>query len=229
MNAVITAKRTVTTGAFASGTILYSWKQQVPALLAGGYEDPLSFRQGTVTSDTVWESPAVEINNASVDVGTNVWLRQRGYVLGVMTYEFNYTPPAASIGYRANPSTFSYSSLIHSSQVITVPRGNYLILAQLALNFSGGAGSAYFSVNVSNNGVTSSTRTLVAAPMRIDGVSGAFVAGTLNQIIVAGELDDDGSTPTVDIRVYSGTYSGVGPTWAANSLTAIPLASVVNA
>jgi hypothetical protein len=96
LNAVITAKRTVTTGAFASGTILYSWKQQVPALLTGAFEDPVNYRSGTVTSDTVWESPAVEINNADVDVGTNVVLSQHGYVLGVMTYEFSYTPPSAA-------------------------------------------------------------------------------------------------------------------------------------
>lgn len=87
MNAVITSVRLATTGPF-SGSYLYGWKQQVPKLLADGYEDPASFRSGSVTSDTVFESPAFEINNKSVLVGTNVELKQRGYVQDQLCFEF---------------------------------------------------------------------------------------------------------------------------------------------
>ena len=133
-------------------------------------------------------------------------------------------------GYRYGLNTpFATGSLTAASQVMTVPRGNYLVTACVSPHFSGGAASVFFGINMCNEGDTPVSPKLPISPVRVDGASGAYLSVTLHQLIAAGELDDDGSTPNVDIKVYRGTYSGTPPIFDTTQLTAIPVAAVIDA
>lgn len=156
--AEITTVRACSTGVF-TGKSLYGWKQKIRNLLTGAYEDPLAGRTGTVTSDTVWEAPALEMNNNPATVGTIVVLRPAGYVLGVLTYEFAYSAPGGVTVDSAVLATYysitSTSMADTGLQIVLPSAGTYILTASvgvcaIASAFVGGGVAGYVLAELRN-------------------------------------------------------------------------------
>lgn len=101
----IVAEITAQTG---SAPYVYSWKEKVIDPGTGGYVDADPGRTGSTT-----DSPAYEINDADVDVGTLVFLRVKGASEGTLEYEFSHTAAAAggSLTVEEADGSPSYSSI----------------------------------------------------------------------------------------------------------------------
>lgn len=74
----------ITSKSNSTGRWRYAWKEVIAALATGADEFPLPFRDGSLTVN-----PLVEINDREVATDTIVWVRERGFVLSQMWFEFD--------------------------------------------------------------------------------------------------------------------------------------------
>lgn len=89
----------ITDRALTGGVWLYSWREQTFDGATGALGDANPRREGTATV-----SPALETNNARVDAGAFVFMRQKGVVKGQIYYEFDYGPGGAATDADGNPT-----------------------------------------------------------------------------------------------------------------------------
>lgn len=104
--AKLTGKATV------AGVNYYAWTEQTIDTDTGLPTDANPAREGTTTS-----SPAIEVNNADLDVTADlyVFIRQKGFFGGAICYEFEYARQYADILARVD----SVSGLVHTCRRLT--------------------------------------------------------------------------------------------------------------
>lgn len=219
-------RATITDKDDASGRWLYAWEQVAADYTSGDDIDPGAKRTGALDN-----SPAVEINDAEVDVGTVVHLRERGYVGGQMWYEFSHpagggaTDPTFYSYVSASPASVSTTGMTRSTVIYEVPRAHYWVTAVVTIAFSGGAGSAVLYLGRCNHGAAPNPVKVQVNASRSDGTSGQFIVVTLSQQMRTGDWDDDGSTGTVDLSVYIKNTVGSGTVISGvQQLTALKIA-----
>lgn len=119
------------------------------------------------------------------------------------------------------------SSQTASTQVLTVPRGEYLFIAQLNVNFAGTDAITKWGIGACDAAATPpSSPKLPTARARQDGKAGDFEIVTLAQIFFPGDLDDTGATANIDVRVYKEQTSGSGTIFDVEQFLAIRLDGV---
>ncbi len=117
------------------GTWYYGWAEVEANYVTGADQTPLAFARGTLLIN-----PAVEVNNNEVDVGTIVYVRQRGYVAGQLWFEFEYTPKGGALpivqAMLASDYLLTFSSAWETlpDMLIDVPTtGRYIVSAQVSV------------------------------------------------------------------------------------------------
>lgn len=100
--AKLTAKTSV------AGVWNYDWTEQTFDRATGQHSDANPGRSGSYSGGSPY-SPAIELNNTSIDVTSPVyvWMRQKGIVNGQTYYEFQYTPPSSGTSLSSSFSTGS--------------------------------------------------------------------------------------------------------------------------
>lgn len=87
----------LTAKTLVSGKYLYDWTEQTFDPADGSNVDANPARSGSYSGGTA-TSPALEVNNAAIDVtsAVYVWMRQKGFVGGQPYYEFEYAASSVS-------------------------------------------------------------------------------------------------------------------------------------
>lgn len=148
--------------------------------------------EGTVNADTVWLGTA----DATITVGTTAlpWVS----IYPPTCYQYGGNPTAAS------------SISARSTNVLNVPRGNYLVSCVATVAFSGGAGSIHPAMGRCNAGGAPATPFLISTTPRVTGANLDFTIVSLTQLMNTGDYDDDGSTATIDFSFYIVQATGAG-------------------
>ncbi|HEY1186993.1 MAG TPA: hypothetical protein VGE74_05015 [Gemmata sp.] len=110
----------LTAKTLVAGQWLYDWIEQTFDPADGSAVDANPARRGGYADGTA-SSPALELNNAALDLTAPVYvhMRQKGFVGGQVVYEFEYAPPGAGA-----PRCVEWYSIYLHQQSVTVAAGD---------------------------------------------------------------------------------------------------------
>lgn len=206
---LIRAKITAKTS--SSGQWLYAWKEVRAKLSDGTDEDPSPQRTGSTTI-----SPAVEINNHEVSVNTYVWLRPRGFVAGVLWWEFQYevsssSPSVVETRITANIQIAADSPSFYTLATVAIPSPGTWFVYATATCVGGltalGAGPGRVFMYVSggaDNGFNKGTNIL-----DVNNTGSARYGQGADHFVMVTT-----GTPTLELRAYR---DATGVTWATGN------------